>query len=76
MADPRPDVCRVMAESLWEHVFMTAGEDAIDSIADAIRNHTIVPEMVRFLEVAGLRVDDKVLAIQISRCLAKAKGRK
>ena len=71
MTDPKQDVCRVMAEDIWDAEAdtmidprtgdplrgrLTEGweerEKFVKELASAIRNHTIVPEMVKALSIA------------------------
>jgi len=50
MADPKQDLYRIMAEKIWGALCSARqGETSLVTIERAIRNHTIVPEMVSFI---------------------------
>ena len=81
MTDTKQDPCRVMAEKIWDTMTDSeVGDNAVETIAEAIRNHTIVPEMVEILKGAqsalyGSKIDKADCLWEIERLLAKA-GRK
>lgn len=76
MTDQPQDVCRLIAEQIWEAI--PAYEDSLhkeEEIKDfekALSNHTIVPEMVRMLEVVEQQWPDSVTGRQVHKLLAKA----
>jgi len=81
MADTKPDVCRVMVEQIWhiQGIYFRGWDKNVfvDDITDAIRNHTVVPEMVEFIErIAKLREFDVIRTKEAKVLLAKAEGRK
>ena len=77
MADPKQDVCRNLAEQIWGAMAESeVGDNAVDTIEAAIRIYTIVPEIVRMLEVVEQKYPDTWTGLQIGKLLAKAEGKK
>lgn len=51
MTDPKPDVCRVMAEQMFDQLdAVPVGDETPELLETLIRTHTIVPEMVELIE--------------------------
>lgn len=88
MTDPKPNVCRIIAEQIYYSYphFRTwfpehKKEEIIRELTNAIRDHTVVPEMVSMLEVVEHELSQPlsgktVLGSQIYKLLRKARGRK
>lgn len=81
MTDTPQDPYRVMAEKIWKHIDskqIAIHPDTIEVIADAIRDHTVVPEMVEFIrKIASGDIEDLIerkseLAEEAKPLLAKA----
>ena len=86
MSKTKQDICRVMAEQIWERLpeyqtdSLHSREVEVENIAYAIRNHTVVPEMAEFIsKIASGDIEDLIerkaeLAKEAKPLLAKAKG--
>lgn len=87
MADPKPDVCRVMAEEIYYSYphFRTwfpehKKKEIIGDLTDAIRKHTIVPEMMEFIIKVSDCTEEDIISrraeIRADARILLAKGRK
>ena len=76
MTDKAQDPCRVIAEKIWEAMCKEDPyEHSLETMTDAIRNHTVVPEMVSMLENIEATHLNTILGALIHKLLVKAKGR-